>query len=100
MSAASATHQNLQIPAAGVVLEADLAVPPQTRYGAVLFARGSGSGRNSPRNRYVADELNRAGLVTVLADLLTREEEQVDLRTTALRFDIGVLAVRVTAVAD
>jgi dienelactone hydrolase len=100
MSAASATRQNLQIQAAGVVLEADLGVPPETRRGAVLFAHGSGSGRHSPRNRYVADELNRAGLVTVLADLLTREEEQVDLRTAALRFDIGLLAVRVTAVAD
>jgi putative phosphoribosyl transferase len=75
-------------------------VPPETRRGAVLFAHGSGSGRHSPRNRYVADELNRAGLVTVLADLLTREEEQVDLRTAALRFDIGLLAVWVTAVAD
>jgi putative phosphoribosyl transferase len=66
----------------------------------VLFAHGSGSGRNSPRNRYVADELNRAGLVTVLADLLTREEEQVDLRTAELRFDIDLLAERVTALAD
>ncbi|MHA6797595.1 dienelactone hydrolase family protein (plasmid) [Pseudonocardia bannensis] len=100
MSAPSATHQNLQIPVAGVVLEADLGVPRESPRGAVLFAHGSGSGRHSPRNRYVADELNRAGLVTVLADLLTREEEQVDLRTAALRFDIDLLAARVTAVTD
>jgi putative phosphoribosyl transferase len=73
---------------------------PHTRYGAVLFAHGSGSGRHSPRNRYVADQLNRAGLVTVLADLLTRDEELHDLRTAALRFDIGLLAARVTAVSD
>jgi dienelactone hydrolase len=100
MGVPSATHQTVQIPAAGVVLEADLAVPPETRHGVVLFAHGSGSGRHSPRNRYVADELNRAGLVTVLADLLTREEEQVDLRTAALRFDIGLLAGRVMALTD
>ena len=100
MSAPSATHQNVQIPVAGAVLEADLGVPPETPRGAVLFAHGSGSGRRSPRNRYVADELNRAGLVTVLADLLTRDEEQLDLRTGALRFDIGLLAARVTAATD
>jgi putative phosphoribosyl transferase len=99
MGVPSATHQNVQIPTAGVVLEADLAVP-ETRHGAVLFAHGSGSGRHSPRNRYVADELNRAGLVTVLADLLTREEEQFDLRTAALRFDIDLLARRVTVLTD
>jgi dienelactone hydrolase len=100
MSAPSASHQSLQIPAAGVVLEADLGVPRESARGAVLFAHGSGSGRHSPRNRYVADELNRAGLVTVLADLLTREEERVDLRTAALRFDIDLLAERVTALTD
>jgi hypothetical protein len=60
----------------------------------VLFAHGSGGSRHSPRNRYVAGELNRARLATVLADLLTREEEQVDIRTAALRFDIDLLAMR------
>jgi len=99
MSAPSATHRSVQIQALGVVLEADVGIP-HTRYGAVLFAHGSGSGRHSPRNRYVADQLNGAGLVTVLADLLTRDEELHDLRTAALRFDIGLLAARVTAVAD
>ncbi|WP_445183952.1 hypothetical protein ACTXG6_36890 [Pseudonocardia sp. Cha107L01] len=67
---------------------------PETPRGAVLFAHGSGSGRHSPRNRFVAAELNRAGLATVLADLLTPREEQLDLRTAALRFDIDLLAAR------
>jgi putative phosphoribosyl transferase len=66
----------------------------------VLFAHGSGSSRHSPRNRYVAGELQEAGLATVLADLLTPEEEQVDARTGALRFDIGLLAERVAALTD
>jgi dienelactone hydrolase len=99
MSAPSAPHQILQVPAAGVALDADLGLPASPR-GAVLFAHGSGSSRHSPRNRRVADELNRAGLVTVLADLLTREEEQADLRTAALRFDIELLAGRVTELVD
>jgi dienelactone hydrolase len=99
MSAPSGTRQSLKIPVAGVVLDADLGMP-QTPRGAVLFAHGSGSGRRSPRNRYVADELNRAGLVTVLADLLTAEEEQVDLRTAALRFDIDLLAERLIGLTD
>jgi putative phosphoribosyl transferase len=99
MSAPSATHRSVQIRAAGAVLEADVGMP-HTRNGAVLFAHGSGSGRHSTRNRYVADQLNGAGLVTVLADLLTRDEELHDLRSGVLRFDIGLLAARVTAVAD
>ena len=76
-----------------MTLEGDLALPAATR-GAVLFAHGSGSSRHSPRNRYVADVLNGAGLATLLVDLLTREEEAVDLRTAHLRFDIGMLADR------
>src|SRR3954468_13926403 len=99
MSARSGTHQSLRIPVAGVVLDADLGMP-ETPRGVVLFAHGSGSGRHSPRNRYVADELNRAGLATLLADLLTPQEEQVDLRTAALRFDIDLLAGRVMALTD
>jgi len=99
VSATNAIHQSLRIPAAGVVLEADLGMPESPR-GVVVFAHGSGSGRHSPRNRYVADELNRAALATVLADLLTQEEERVDILTTALRFDIDLLAIRVTALTD
>jgi putative phosphoribosyl transferase len=99
MSAPSGTRQSLQIRIAGVVLEADLGIP-ETPRGVVLFAHGSGSGRHSPRNRYVAEELNRAGLVTVLADLLTAQEEQADQRTAALRFDIDLLAARLIGLTD
>jgi putative phosphoribosyl transferase len=75
-------------------------VVPRPARGAVLFAHGSGSGRHSPRNRYVAGVLQDAGLATVLADLLTAEEERVDAGTAALRFDIGLLAPRVAALTD
>ena len=84
-------YHSAQIPAAGVVLEADIVVPQQAR-GMVLFAHGSGSSRFSPRNRYVAGQLQHAGLATVLADLLTPAEEQADARTGQMRFDIGLLA--------
>src|SRR5882762_6374029 len=92
-------EESLQIPVAGVVLEADIDVP-ESPQGVVLFAHGSGSSRHSPRNRYVAGELQRGGLATVLADLLTAAEEQVDARTAELRFDIGLLATRLGALTD
>jgi putative phosphoribosyl transferase len=95
----SVVQQSMQIPAAGVLLEADVAIPESAR-GVVLFAHGSGSGRLSPRNRYVAGELTNAGLATVLADLLTAEEERVDARTRELRFDIELLTARVVALTD
>jgi putative phosphoribosyl transferase len=95
----NAVQETLEIPAAGVALSADVVVPEDAR-GVVLFAHGSGSGRHSPRNRYVAEELQVAGLATVLADLLTREEETVDARTAELRFDIGLLAERLIALTD
>ena len=92
-------EQSVQIPAGGVALDADMAVPePAT--GVVPFAHGSGSSRHSPRNRYVAGELQASGLATVLADLLTPAEEQLDARTGRLRFDVGLLAARVMAVTD
>lgn len=92
-------EQSLEIPVAGVALGADVTVPERAR-GVVLFAHGSGSSRHSPRNRYVAAELGRAGLATVLADLLTADEERLDARTAKLRFDIDRLAVRTSALAD
>ena len=95
----TAAQQSLAIPTAGVTLEADV-VGPEPALGVVLFAHGSGSGRHSPRNRYVAGELQKAGLATVLADLLTPQEEQVDARTGALRFDISLLGERVVALTD
>ncbi len=83
----------------GVVLQGDLSVPDDAR-GVVLFAHGSGSSRHSPRNRYVAAELRRAGLGTLLMDLLTAEEEAVDAYTLHLRFDIRLLARRLVGAAD
>jgi dienelactone hydrolase len=93
------SYQSARIPAAGVVLEADIALPQEAR-GVVLFAHGSGSSRHSPRNRYVAEQLQHAGLATVLADLLTAEEERIDALTAELRFDIGLLATRLAALTD
>jgi putative phosphoribosyl transferase len=95
----SMARQSVRIPAGGVLLDADLTVP-EPPAGVVVFAHGSGSSRHSPRNRYVAAELQAAGLATFLADLLTPAEEQLDARTGEFRFDIGLLALRVTAVAD
>jgi putative phosphoribosyl transferase len=60
----------------------------------VLFAHGSGSSRHSPRNQFVARTLNKAGLATLLFDLLTPDEELIDARTAELRFNIGLLAER------
>ncbi|AVT31353.1 MULTISPECIES: dienelactone hydrolase family protein [unclassified Plantactinospora] len=87
------------IPAGEVRLTGDLVVPADAR-GIILFAHGSGSSRHSPRNRMVAEALNRYALATVLVDLLTREEEAVDDRTGALRFDIGLLTGRLVSIVD
>lgn len=89
----------VRIAAAGVVLEGDLVIPAAAR-GLVLFAHGSGSSRHSVRNRYVAAALREGRLATLLIDLLTREEESVDLLTAHLRFDIGLLAKRLMAATD
>src|SRR5918997_6923065 len=82
-----------------VVLEGNLGIPDGAR-GIVLFAHGSGSGRHSPRNRYVARMLRQANLATLLIDLLTAEEETIDLQTRHLRFDIGLLAERLVGATD
>ncbi len=83
----------VEVPVGRVTLMGDLAVP-EGAGGVVLFAHGSGSSRFSPRNRFVAGELQGAGLATLLMDLLTSEEEAVDLMTRQYRFDIGMLAER------
>jgi dipeptidyl aminopeptidase/acylaminoacyl peptidase len=88
----------VRIPADGVSLNADLTVPPGAR-ATVAFAHGSGSSRRSPRNRYVAETLNHYNFATLLADLLTEEEEIVDMRTRHLRFDIPMLANRLVDIA-
>jgi dienelactone hydrolase len=95
----AATETTIRIDADGVELEGTLHVPAEAT-GVVLFAHGSGSSRHSPRNRSVAQELHQAALATLLTDLLTGEEEAVDARTAELRFDIGLLARRLTAGTD
>ena len=77
------------------VLAGDLDVPPAA-VGLVIFAHGSGTGRLSPRNQYVAKVLRQGGLATLLLDLLTKAEEREDEVTGALRFDIAFLASRLT----
>jgi dienelactone hydrolase len=89
----SAREREVQIPVGRVMLRGDLAVPDSAG-GIVLFAHGSGSSRRSPRNRYVAQVLQRAGLATLLMDLLTPDEDALDAQTAALRFDIALLARR------
>ena len=89
----------VRIAAGRASLDGDLTLPPGAR-GVVLFAHGSGSSRHSSRNRYVAQELRRSGLGTLLMDLLTSEEEAVDARTGHLRFDIDLLAERLGAATD
>jgi putative phosphoribosyl transferase len=93
------TAEAVQITVDGVALDGDLAPPPGTA-GIVLFAHGSGSSRHSPRNRRVAEHLQRARLGTLLLDLLTTDEEQLDLHTRELRFDIGLLARRLVGAVD
>jgi dienelactone hydrolase len=83
----------VHVQAGPVTLEGNLSIPPGAR-GIVLFAHGSGSSRHSPRNRFVAQELQSANLATLLIDLLTAEEEAFDLDTAQLRFDIDLLAER------
>jgi dienelactone hydrolase len=87
----------VQIPPLG--LSGDLVVP-ENAAGIILFAHGSGSGRHSTRNRYVARVLQDGGFGTLLLDLLTVAEEQVDLRTRHLRFDIGLLAGRLIEASE
>jgi len=81
------------------MLWGDLAVPVSAG-GVVLFAHGSGSSRHSPRNRYVAQVLQRACLATLLMDLLTPDDEALDAQTAALRFDIELLARRLVEVSS
>jgi putative phosphoribosyl transferase len=90
------THEhNVQIATGNLVLEGILGLPPDQR-GVVLFAHGSGSGRLSPRNNFVARRLQRDGLATLLLDLLTEDEAQ-DRRKV---FDIGLLADRLLLAKD
>src|SRR5207302_1731061 len=89
----------VRISAGQVTLMGNLAVPAEPR-GIVLFAHGSGSSRNSPRNRFVSRHLQETGLATLLFDLLTEGEEALDEHTGHLRFDIGLLAERLATATD
>jgi dienelactone hydrolase len=93
------TERDVRIPAGAVYLDGSLNIR-EGADGIVLFVHGSGSSRHSPRNRYVAHTLNETGFATLLFDLLTREEELVDVRTRQHRFDIALLARRLLAAND
>lgn len=99
MANKSKKEQFIQIPIGSVSLSGDLTIVEGSP-GIVLFAHGSGSGRHSRRNRYVAKVLQDSGLCTLLFDLLTEEEEVIDDETRHLRFDIGLLTNRLVAVTD
>lgn len=83
----------VRISAGSVTLGGQLLVPRDAT-GIVLFAHGSGSSRFSPRNQYVARVIRERGVGTLLFDLLTRDEEAIDMQTRHLRFDISLLAQR------
>lgn len=90
---------DIRMPAGDFLLGADLAIPKPVS-GIVVFAHGSGSSRHSSRNRFVAAQLQAAGLATLLMDLLTVSEEAADSISGHLRFDIPLLARRLTAATD
>src|SRR5205823_2403000 len=98
MTAAGVEH-SVQLDTGTVTLEGNLGIP-EGAPGVVLFAHGSGSGRHSPRNRFVAGQFRAAGLATLLIDLLTAEEEAVDMHTAHIRFDISLLAERLVGATD
>lgn len=96
---ATLRREEVLIPAGAVTLAGELSVPAGAD-GMVVFAHGSGSSRFSPRNLFVAEVLQNHGLATLLIDLLTPREEQIDERTTEYRFDIELLTGRVVAAVD
>jgi dienelactone hydrolase len=92
-------NRYVQILSTGVRLEGIVSIPEEAR-GFVVFIHGSGSSRHSPRNQYVAQTLQEGGLATLLFDLLTAYEEESDLQTRHLRFDIDLLARRTAGVLE
>lgn len=99
MALSASEQREVKVSAGEVRLAGNLALPPDAQ-GIVVFAHGSGSSRFSSRNRYVASVLNEANLATLLFDLLTSDENEIDERTRRLRFDIALLADRLTATVD
>src|SRR5215211_6527711 len=99
MNKTSTENRYVKISSQGVSLEGILSVPDEAK-GLVVFVHGSGSSRHSPRNQYVAQTLQEGGLATLLFDLLTASEEEIDLQTRHLRFDIDLLASRTSGVLE
>ena len=99
MNRTTTENRSVQIAADSVTLDGNLSIPDEPK-GIVVFVHGSGSSRHSPRNQYVAQVLQEGRLATLLFDLLTAEEEQVDLYTRRLRFDIDLLARRTVGAVD
>ena len=99
MAAISTVVRAIQIPDGRITLDADLRLPPEPA-GLIVFAHGSGSSRQSRRNRDVAEALGAGGFATLLLDLLTSQEESVDQFTREFRFDIERLGRRVVAAVD
>jgi putative phosphoribosyl transferase len=99
LSSKGKSSNEIQIPINSIILEGNLTIPEGAK-GIVVFAHGSGSSRFSSRNRYVAQELQKEGLGTLLFDLLTAEEERIDMVTAHLRFDIDLLANRLVEVTN
>jgi dienelactone hydrolase len=89
----------VQVRAGTVLIDGDLVIPDRA-VGLIVFAHGSGSSRFSRRNRAVAETLQDGGFATLLLDLLTRDEEAIDLQTREYRFDIDRLGYRVVAAID
>jgi putative phosphoribosyl transferase len=96
---ASSLSVDINMAFADISLNGYLTVPEHAK-GLVIFAHGSGSSRFSQRNRFVAEFLNEAELATLLFDLLTPAEEDIDLRTREFRFDIDLLTERLIGVID
>jgi putative phosphoribosyl transferase len=100
MQVLSTAGKTVHIPIGAIQLEASLTIPADAR-GVVVFAHGSGSSRQSPRNRFVAQSLNGRRMATLLVDLMTEEEESVDAYTGGrIRFDIKRLSTRLAAASD
>src|SRR5437667_2388229 len=95
----SIKSRSIYIPLDRGEIEGDLNIPEGST-AIIVFAHGSGSSRHSPRNKYVARTLNEAGMATLLIDLLTAHEENIDRETGDLRFNIDLLADRLSAVTN
>lgn len=100
MTHPSLNREDLLIPCGSVDLSGTLQMPADGCHALVLFVHGSGSSRHSPRNQFVAQRLQGAGMGTLLFDLLTPEEELRELHTGHLRFDIKLLSQRLETVTE